>query len=249
MTLSDIKNKIYFLTKSNSSDFPASDMLILINNAYERVAGLVLKADDRWQWDDSNQQDLPIATTNITANQKDYTLASTHLTIDRVEVQDSNGTWRELNQIDQQQLKRGSQISLSQYLAGSGSPLEYDIVGSSIFLYPTPSTSVTSGLKVYFTRGPVLFTSSDLSTGTATPGFNSLFHDIIPLWVAYDFAISNGSNKAAALLQEIQRKEDELYRFYGQRNHDNRPRLTTTGTGIMGATSGFLGYGFGDSNR
>lgn len=226
MTLADIQNKIYFLTKTNSSSYTNANMLIAINAANNRVASLILKADDRWQWDDTNQSDLPIATTSLVSGQKDYSVATTHLTIDRVEVKDASGNWIALEQIDQQSLKRGKLTALTEHQETSGTPNQYDVIGSSIFLYPTPNYSQSASLKVYFTRGPSEFTSGQLTAGTASPGFNSLFHELIPLWVAYDYAVANGLNTTSAFLASIQLREKDLWDFYGLRNRDMRPRFS-----------------------
>lgn len=115
MTLADIQNYIYRRTKTNSTDFPAADQVIAINNAYERIETLIR------QW---------------------------------------------------------------------VSP--YD-----------------------FTR----YSASDLSTGTAVPKFNSRFHELLPLWVCYDYAIENVQKTADGFFQKIQLLEDELKRFYGMRNY------------------------------
>jgi hypothetical protein len=229
MTAADIKNKIYYLTKTNSTSFPAADILIAINNAYERVGQLILRADAKWQWDDTNQTDLPNATTDLVSGQQDYSLTSTHLTIDRVEIKDAGGNWHLLTQIDQQELKRDRCVALGAYQSTSGTPNEYDLIGSSVFLYPKPNYNSTAGLKIYFTRGPALYTSGELSTGTKQPGFNSLFHDLIPLHVSYEYALANGQNMANGLLTLIQQKEQALNDFYGLRNRDKREgfRITT----------------------
>ncbi|KKK94661.1 hypothetical protein LCGC14_2680580, partial [marine sediment metagenome] len=50
MTITDIVNSIYFRTKTNSSSFLAADMLLYINNAYDRVVSLILSADSKWQF-------------------------------------------------------------------------------------------------------------------------------------------------------------------------------------------------------
>lgn len=63
------------------------------------------------------------------------------------------------------------------------------------------------------------FTSSDLSTGTLVPKFNSRSHELLALWPEYQFAADNGLKNADNLLAEIQVKEDELKRFYGLRNY------------------------------
>ena len=66
---------------------------------------------------------------------------------------------------------------------------------------------------------PTAWTSSDLSTGTATPVFDALYHDLLALWPAYNYFIENGLPNASALLDEILRKESDLEEFYGMRDY------------------------------
>lgn len=244
MIYTDIKTLVYTLTKTNSTSFPNATLVILANNAMERVNSLLLRADNRWQIDDTNQTDLPIATTTITSGQKDYSLATTHISIDRVELlPTSGGTWTLLNPIDQHDVKYEA---LANYLPTSGTPIEYDKLGSSVFLYPTPNYTLASALKIYFTRPPVAFVAGDTS---AQPGFNPLFHKLIPLWVAYDYAMANGLKNANQIMVEIVRMEDELEKFYGERSRDERPGMRVSTNGGYGGMSGMIGGGYSDSNR
>ena len=117
MTLADIKNHVYRRTKTDSTRIPAADMLIMVNNAQERV-----------------------------------------------------------------------------------------------------ETKIREWVSEYnFTR----WTSGDLSTGTAVPKFNTLFHELIPLWVSYQWYVENANSEnsnaqvATLLLREIQIKESEMERWYG----------------------------------
>lgn len=222
MTFTDIKNRTYFLTNTDSTQYPIADLVISANRAVERIVSLINRCDSKWQWDDLNQTDLPIGTTALVSGQKDYSLQTSHLTIDRVEVKDSAGNWHRVNPIDRTAIEGQS---LTDYKKSNGLPEEYDLIGSSVFLYPSPNYSQASSLKIYFTRGPVAFDSDDT---TETPGFNSLFHDLIPLWIAYDYAIAKGKDNPEKLFKEIERKERELYDFYGLRDRDYRPRLTTS---------------------
>jgi hypothetical protein len=223
MTISDINNKVYFLTKTNSTALAAADLLILVNNAYERIASLIMQSDGRWQWDDSNQTDLPIATTSLVADQNDYSLAVTHLQIERVEVKNSDGIWGVVDPIDRSDI---GDMPLNEYFKNSGIPDKYDILGSSIFLWPAPNYSQSASLRIYFKRAPALFTSTEVTTGTKVPGFNSLYHDLIPLWASYDYALANGLPNANQLLQEIVRKEDALKKDFSFRQPDDRKRIT-----------------------
>ncbi len=225
MQVQDIVNSIYIKTKTNSTSYPAADMLIAINNAYERVASLILQNDRRWQWDDYNfTTDLPIATTNLVSGQADYTLATTHLKILRVECTVSSAvtSWQLLEAYDPQDEKN----SLTQLGTTSGVPYRYDELGASIILDPKPSYNATAGLKVYFQRGPDLFTSGQVTTGTKSPGFNSLYHDLIPLWVAYNYALDNSLPMANGYLAEINRKEDALKKAYNARLKTDRDIMT-----------------------
>lgn len=203
-----------------------------IQPATEYVVAKINKADNTWQWDDTNQSDLKIATATVTSGQKDYTLSTAHLSIDRVEIKDSSGNWTRLKQIDQQDLKGGRSQALAAYQSTSGLPQEYDVAGSSIFLYPTPNYTQAASLKIYFTRGPLHF---DYTTDTFTdssgsvsssPGFASLFHDLIPLKAAYDYCLMNIPELTGGYLAEILRIEKDLECFYGERNRDSRPRLS-----------------------
>jgi hypothetical protein len=140
-----------------------------------------------------------------------------------VEVKDTGGTWRKLEPFDNTDYPGDSITTLA---AITGVPLQYDVRGTSVFLVPTPNYTLASALKVYFKRGPAEFTSGEVSTGTKQPGFALLFHDLIPTWVAYEYAVENGQPSANGLLAEIQRKEMELQKFYGHRNKEDQPRLS-----------------------
>lgn len=250
MTINDIVTRIYKNTKTNSSSYDAPTMLIDINVAMNRTWSLINRTDLKWQVDDTNNTDLAIATTATVSGQQDYSLSVAFLTIDRAEILDASGNnWNELQQFDQHDIKR---YALGQYLKTPGLPIQYDVSGASIFLYPAPNYSQAASIKVYYTRGPNEFTSGDVSTGTKQPGFNSLFHDLIPLWVSYDYWLVNDQSLTTGFLNEIQRKEQELIDFYGGRDRDGRPRLTVAtnaNNGSWGNQSGVLNYRWGDSNK
>lgn len=231
MTITDIINSIYIKTKTNSVSYPAADMLIAINNAYERTASLIMRADQRWQWDDNNNTDFNIARTNIISGQADYTLATSHLKITRIECAvDSTGLNFQLLTPYDQADETDSLIRLGSL---SGVPYRYDELGSSVILDPKPNFNCrlveegVAGLILYFQRGPSLFTSGDVSTGTKSPGFNSLYHYLIPLWVSYNFALDNTQPTANGYLTEIMRGEQVLTDDYVGRNNNDHKIITT----------------------
>lgn len=244
MTLTTLTSKVYFYTKSNSTSFPTADVNQAINNAMERVVSLIMGSDSRWQFDDANQTDLPIAITGLVANQKDYSLSTSQLSLDRVEILTPSSVWNLIAPIDQHDV-RG--LSLSSYMGSAGIPLQYDKVANSVFLYPTPNYTQSASLKLYFTRGPVA-----LASGSDVPGFNSLFHILLALWPSYDYAVANGLANANQLFVEIERAEKSLIDFYGQRSRDERPRMNVSTNpfgNTQGSISGILTSRYSDTNK
>ncbi len=256
MTYAQIQLLTYDYVKKNTTTLPVATLNLYTQPAEDRVAGLILKNDAKWQYDDQNQTTtFPIDTENLVINQQDYPLGTTYLSLDRVEVKDSAGNWHRLTQLDQQDLKRADSQSLTDYRKTPGLPLEYDVVGNSVFLYPAPNYSLTNGLKFYYTRGPLKFdyTTGKFTDGTgataSTPGFVALFHELIPLWASFNYATANGMTVAPSWMASIQRLEAELVEFYGQRNRDRRGRFTVSTNQSVSYESGRLGYSGGDSNK
>jgi len=223
MTFSQIQTKAWFLSSSNSTSFPLSTLTVEANNALDRLTSLIIQADGRWEFDDANNTDLPIAVTDLVSGQQDYSLLVSHLEITRMEIMDTNSTWHKLIPIDQADVYNQA---MTDFLNAPGLPIYYDKLANSIFLYPAPNYSQASSLKVYFQRGPNYFLGDNSSgDNSKVPGFNSIYHELIPLWIAYNFAVANGKQNAANLLDEIQRKEDALVTDYALRAKDDHIRL------------------------
>ena len=234
MKWSEIQTRFYKLTKTNSSSMPAADLNSYITPAYDDTVATINKADSRWQWDDTNNTDLPIGVTGLTSGQQDYSLATAHLTIDRIEVKDTAGNWTVLTPLDQQDLKRDRKQAMAAYKNVPNIPEEYDVIGSSIFLYPAPNYTQTASLRVYFTRSQLNFdyTTGQFTDGSgstsSTPGFNSLFHDRIPVAAAYDYCSLNLPENAAGLLNKLQKIDANIEAFYGRRERDDRPHMSVS---------------------
>ena len=220
---SGIQSKVYFLTKTNVGNFTNADMAILASNALERVQSLIDSSDGRWEFDDSNQTDISIGTTALVNAQQDYTLSVSFINIERVEVKNTDGKWSKLIPIDQADIY---DQSLTDFLSGGGTPVYYDKMGNSMMLYPVPNYAQAASLKIFYQRPPVQVLTTDISSTATSPGFNSLYHDLIAYWVAYDYAMANGLPNANQFMVEIQRKEDALKEDYALRSKDEHIRLS-----------------------
>ena len=110
----------------------------------------------------------------------------------------------------------------------SGTPTNYDKTSNSILLGMIPNWSQDSSLELTFQRGSLYF---DYATGKFTdgtgstaslPGFDSKYHELIPLWNAYDYAIANGKQNATLLMNKILLEEKALRTDYALRSRDER---------------------------
>lgn len=198
-----------------------------INEALNRVVTLIMTADGRWQFDDTNNTDFPIATTDLVttlgSEQQDYSFDITMLRILRIEVLDNTGAWNKLTPIDENDLY---DQSVTDFMKTPGLPVYYDKQGTSIFLYPKPlATSVTSaaGLKVWFQRPPSYFTITDT---VKVPGFNSMYHRLVATIASRDYAVFKGFSIAKSLSDLVQMGEDSLVENYALRSKDEHVKLS-----------------------
>lgn len=213
MNVQNLKLDTHFLCGSTSATYSDINLVRNLNVAYNDVARLIWDSADGWQYDDSNATTLPIATSSLVHNQQDYSLPSTAQIIRRVEVLDKNGNYTKLRALDGQDVHS----ALSEYNGGSaGLPTHYDLIGRSVMLYPTPSSAyatLTNGLKLVFDRDVTEFA---VTATTTEPGFATSFHRILSYAAAIDFM--QDDNQRQFLMQQKDRLEKGLVRFYSKRN-------------------------------
>jgi len=212
---------IDFFVNTDSNSYPLADKLRNINTHYYDVVSIILGAQSNWEWDDTNNTDYPIGTTNLVADQRDYSLPSDFIKLLRVEILDASGSWRKLDQIDESQISSG----LASTFTSNGTPQYYREIGNSIELYPKASSTgvtLTAGLKIYTQRLPPLFTTS--SAGTS-PGFDARFHRILSYGAAYDYACAKSLPQANTLLQKKMALEALLREAYADRNREVAPMI------------------------
>lgn len=193
----------------------------LVNSGMDEVLSLIIPASGTWQYDDSNQTDYPIITTNLVASQRDYSFTtdgSSNLILDiyRVFVKVSTtGVYNEIYPFDSQSDYGSEGFTDGQNLTGV--PWRYDKTANGIFLDPIPATSITSGLKMYINRESTYFATSDT---TKFPGFVGLFHDYLALYAAYDHAFINGLSQANSIRDKMLRMKQEMIEHYSKRERD-----------------------------
>lgn len=217
----DIISDITFWTKADlANDYVINDRTRNCNLGLEKVISLILRADQRWEWDDTNNTDLPIGRTNIVSGQRDYGITgATYLKITKVMCQDANGEWRTLIPID----KNSPEARNMNEQRNSGDPKYYDLIGNSIFLEPVPNYAKTLGLRIFFQRNVHYFVVGDT---TAEPGFAQPYHRLISLYASADYlAVNEIWGRLKGVQSEIARLENGLLEFYSARNAEDQPRI------------------------
>lgn len=218
-----IVQQVRSLMRVDSTQWPTYKIVNSCNNYLDLITGYAIGADSRFQWDDTNHTALPEGTTNLVASQSDYSFltdqqGNTILTLTRLEVSDGSN-WHQLKPLDHSEVDD----ALANFESTDGTPVYYDKIADNIVrLYPTPSTSVTSGLKLYFQRTPSYFTASDT---TKAPGVAPLLHRGFVIAAAYDGAMTLGLPNFNLLAAEKQLEEQKMITYFSDRNKDEVRRI------------------------
>lgn len=215
----DLVSDIDYWAGTDDNSYPIKAKTRNANFALDKAVALIMKSDQKWEWDDTNNTDLPIATTSLVANQEDYSLAITHLEIRKIRAKDSNGNWTSPEPVDRRDLTD------SELNATAATPTRYFKIGNSVFLNPKPSYASSGGLEIQFQRTASYFAYTDT---TKTPGFASQFHRLISLYAARDYcAVNSINNRLKVIDNEIQKMEADVIDFYSVRNRDEKQSLRT----------------------
>lgn len=222
MTLASIQQLIYNLTNSDATSYSNTKMLPDINVWYESVVMAILRARDDWEFDDSNRTtDYPILTSDLVANQQDYQLPAGAIKIQRVELAFDGVTPYKAEPIDIGMISKGTSPTLINQWANQNRPY-YDVRYGAFFVYPIPTASTTgsTGIKIWIGRNINEFTSTDLTTGTASPGFDAPFHQIIAYGAAYNRAIAKSLTSTTGIKKRLDELLAELATYYGNKDED-----------------------------
>lgn len=213
-----------FLVGTNSTTYTTNDKTRNINRSLDKVAFIIQSADAKWDWEDTNNTDLPIGSTDIVAGQQDYSIDTTFLKIKSVFYTDENGSISELR------YEESKERILELDSRDTGIPTAYTIVGNSILLdcFPTKGTVEDADIKltVYFARNISYFAVSDT---TKVAGFNPQFHRYLSFSAAYDYAIAKGKDIANVLRNEMVAMEKSIKEFYSGRQQIKNKNINNAG--------------------
>jgi len=210
----------YFEASADSISYPIADVTRHANQALDEVYSIFEKYNGTWQFDDSNNTDLPVATTPLVSGQADYTLDSSFFTVEQARVKDSNSNWSDLIPVDRN--NSDMRETLLQLEATSGLPIYYDKFGETIMLYPKPNYSQDASLKIFVQRTTSYFSTTDT---TKEPGFPKHLHKFVPLFCAFSYAMAKVLDKKNDLFTRLEKERARIADHASKRMKDEKRRL------------------------
>lgn len=197
-----------------------------LNRALDAYTIVAMKSDTNWTWDDNNNTDTPVGRTNIVSGTSQYIPSLTHLEIEKIVMVDNNGNKIILNPASIRDNDSQNFLINQQ----SGVPTKYFKRGKLIYLDLIPNFNSTLGLIVYYKRGAVYYTTSDL---TKSAGIPSQFHWYLSLHASANYAferqmpIGVASRYRKSLFEQVIQLEKEIGDYLSSRTKDEQPRLST----------------------
>lgn len=190
---SDCRYLVSLDETSDTTSYPIKAFTRNANMALDKIIAFILRADNLWQFDDTNQTgELLDVSSNLVSGTQKYLLSISWLKIGRVRIKDSAGNWITMLPIER------AALNDSILTQTAGDPRRYDLLGNYLYLYPAPNYSSSAGLEVQFQRGASYFVPTDT---TKAPGFATQFHRLISLYAALDYCQINGMAQRAGELQ------------------------------------------------
>lgn len=199
-----------------------------LNRAFQKVVSTILTSQDDWDFDDVNNTDYAVATTDLVAGQRDYSFPASLklLKIKRVDVS-YNGHFYKATPIDSSALGFGLGNDTDTDGNFNASEPCYDAKANAVWIYPLPPANVTAGLRVEFTREPNEFATSDT---TKEPGIDEPFHPMLSIHALYEWAVANDLSRADRLMATYLEYEARLKAHYGSKQQDEPYILKGPGT-------------------
>jgi len=204
-----------------------------INSGFDRIMPRLLSYSDKQRWDDLNHTDLPVATFNIVSGQSDYQVLEDDNSLDILNItgvkilkSSSSTEYVSLERftIDDDRAENAQSPNPTE----TGTPTHFLERNNTIFLYPKPNYSATSGAKIFFEREQSYFVSTDT---TKEPGVPKPFHELLALYASHDWIIIHLENNSALVSRieaQIATRERNLDDMIEKKNPQRRRMSPTT---------------------
>lgn len=198
--------------KTDDIDFPLTEKALYANWGSREIYKAIYLAYGGWIEDDKNQTSIPEFTGNLTTNQF-YPLPDDLQALHSIEWMDSSGSWHPLNPITLEEINDRNSAE-SEFMKTPGNPLFYRPLANGFKVYPAADTARNSAIRVKGTRDIISFTAASTNI---TPGFDSLFHEDLSVFMALTFADINTLARAAKLQEKWDGILESITDFYSSK--------------------------------
>ena len=213
-----IVSDINFLVNTDDTIYPLTDKARNANKYYAKAFTLVRFANTRYRLKDT-ENTFDSSTFNLVAGTGTYSssgvlpdVVNENSIVTRVEsfIDATGNDSRVLINITESEIP----IAKTDFFEQNGVPIYYEIIGTTITLYPAPDYTVAAGLRVYFTDGVKPFLGDNSASDNARiPSIPYDFHEYISKGAAYEYAIANDITKAETLKRDMTVMEKEMQKY------------------------------------
>lgn len=247
MTIADIATKARALVSTDSVQYTDANLLIDLNKWYQEVGSIILESQDDVDFDDMNNTKYPIYNVALSTNRDIPVPQSLNLlALKRVDIAYNGVNYYRAIPFDNASEQRGmgpltgdATMDAQMDARFTRESPRFDYKFNALFTYPKPSAAdVSAGgnalIEFYRSVCPFSLLNTDtpagtgklyvgaatLAAGTVTPGFETPFHPFLALGAAYEYAITFNLPQMKAIQAELQKYEQRIRRYYGNKDRD-----------------------------
>ncbi len=226
-----VRNFARRFSHTDDTTYVDIDIDASINRYLDIFTTEILEAMDGWDFQGET------ATADLVASQTEYTFPTDILKIKRIEYTYDGTTWEKVEFFDVNERGRAMDSTSITNDFSVNEPFA-DLHDNSLFLYPTPTTSIVGGLKIWYEKLP-----TQLSGVTDEPPFSRPFHIGLAYGAAQDYLeehVDQEGNETRLITARTNKEDviDKMKKFYRRRVQD-RPYIVK---------SAFRDYGYDDFN-
>lgn len=217
MTYTEMLNRIDdYLELASSNNYSQAKKTRDLNDGYDYIVSVINNNVDSTGWDDPNWGDLAIGYVDIVAGKKEYEVWRDENNASIFSIQHvarkNSGDYIPLDRVSIHEMPYIGQEDQD------GDSYMYYYQGPYLVLTHTPTKSVEKGLKFHFSRSQRRFTVYD---DGLEPGFNSLFHRLLPIYASMRYAISRGLSVGPSLKTLFDEGLSQMITHYRDTNEDD----------------------------
>ena len=180
---------------SNDVSFPLKKKAMYANLAMRKIWMAIWRAYGGWIADDSNNSGEPEVKTNLSTTARYVYPFATAQLIEGMEWMDADGNWWPLKEITLDEIQRRG-FAETNFETTAGDPIYYRPVQNGVRIYPDSNVATANGLKARIRRDISSFTAASTAT---SPGFDSIHHEAVSIFMAYQYAKDNTLGVANSL--------------------------------------------------